>query len=175
MMTPLPAPLGTSALFGWRVDRAAHAANWNSGSGAEIDGGRWNSAGTKAVYLSVDPGTAILEVAAHKRFSILDTLPHVLTAVQVHDPAEVHVVQPSEVPNRNWLVPGPPSQGQMAFGDALLAHHAFVLLPSVVSSHSWNLVVSPALAAGRYTLVLQEPLAIDTRLHPPAAAGRAVR
>jgi RES domain-containing protein len=65
------------------------------------------------------------------------------------------------------LRPGIPSAGQQAFGDALLASHAFMLIPSAVSTHSWN-VVFTASAAGRYRMLLQQRFALDTRLHPPA-------
>jgi len=41
-------------------------------------------------------------------------------------------------------------------------------LPSVVSTHSWNLIFASAAAAGLYALLAQEPFALDTRLHPPA-------
>lgn len=54
------------------------------------------------------------------------------------------------MPNANWLRPGIPSAGQQAFGDALLREHAFVLVPSVVSPNSWNLVFVAAQAVGRY-------------------------
>lgn len=170
MMTPLPRPLGTSEVFAWRVDQEAHAASWDSGIGAEIVGGRWNSVGVRTVYMSLDPSTAILEVAVHKTFPVLDTVPHVLSSLRVHDPADIRVVMPDEVPNPNWLVPGTPGHGQMAYGDSLLAGHPFVLLPSAVSSHSWNLVFHPASASGRYTHVLQERLRIDTRPNPPPVA-----
>ena len=82
--------------------------------------------------------------------------------------ARVHVVPPDAVPNPNWLRPAPPSAGQRAFGDALLAAHAFVALPSAVSTHSWNLIFDPTRAAGLYTLAAQERFALDPRLHPPA-------
>ena len=139
-MTPLPGPFGGSELLAWRLDTAVHAQTWDSGEGAYIAGGRWNSRGVRAVYCAMDPATAILEVAVHKGFPALDTVPHVLTAMEVLAPADVHVVQPASLPNPNWLVPGQPSAGQQAFGDALLAAHRFVLLPSIVSRHSWNLI-----------------------------------
>lgn len=46
-------------------------------------------------------------------------------------------------------------------------HRQFVLIPSAVSSHSWNLVFIASVAAGSYALSTQEPFALDTRLHPP--------
>ena len=112
--------------------------------------------------------TAILEVAVHKRFEVLDTVPYVITAVRIADVGEVHAVKSDAVPNPNWLRPGTPSAGQQAFGDDLLRNHRFVAIPSAVSTHSWNLIFDPVKAAGFYSLELQERFALDTRLHPPA-------
>jgi RES domain-containing protein len=151
----------------WRLDQQGFAATWDSGEGAYRLGGRWNTKGVRAVYCSVDPATAILEVAVHKGFRALDTVPHVLTAITVMAPANAHVVDPSSIPNANWLRPGMPSAGQQSWGDALLASHPFVLLPSVVSTRSWNLIFVGTLAAGSYAWT-QEPFALDPRLHPPA-------
>lgn len=85
------------------------------------------------------------------------------------EPSRVHVVEPASVPSPNWLRPSIPSAGQQAFGDALLARHAFIVIPSTVSSQSWNLVFVGVTAAGAYALKSQEAFALDTRLHPPAA------
>jgi RES domain-containing protein len=167
-MTPLPEVLGGGELIAWRLDQQRFAATWDSGEGAYQVGGRWNSKGIKAVYCALDPSTAILEVAVHKGFKALDTLPHVVTALHIVDVSGVHVVHPADVPNANWLRPGIPSAGQKSFGDTLLAKHPFVIIPSAVSSHSWNLIFSPEIAAGSYKQHLQEPFALDTRLHPPA-------
>ncbi|MBB5751732.1 type II RES/Xre toxin-antitoxin system toxin [Prosthecomicrobium pneumaticum] len=165
-MTPLPAALGGGELVAWRLDAEPFAASWDSGEGAYRVGGRWNSRGVRAVYCALDPATAILEVAVHKGFKALDTVRHVLTALRIDAPDAVHVVLPEAVPNPNWLRPGIPSAGQQAFGDRLLAEHAFVVLPSAVSSHSWNMIFVAAAAAGRYALHLQERFALDPRLHP---------
>lgn len=167
-MTPLPPPLGDGGLVAWRLDAARHAAAWDSGEGAFRAGGRWNSRGIRAVYAALDPATAILEVAVHKGFAALDTVAHVLTAVDLTAPGRIHVVRPDDVPSPNWLRPGLPGAGQQAFGNSLLARHAMVLVPSVVSTHSWNLIFTAAAAAGGYRLHRQEPFALDTRLHPPA-------
>lgn len=166
MIAPPPL-LGGTELLAWRLDDARHAGTWDGGEGAFRAGGRWNSRGVRAVYCSLDPSTAILEVAVHKGFRALDTVAHVLTSATVLDPADVEVVGPGDVPNPNWLRPGVPSAGQQAFGDALLAGRRFVVIPSAVSTRSWNLVFDPARAAGRYTLRSREPFALDTRLHPP--------
>jgi RES domain-containing protein len=164
---PLPPPLGTGELVAWRLDQAGFAATWDGGEGAFRAGGRWNSRGVRAVYTSLDPATAILEVAVHKGFAALDMVAHVLTAATVLDPFDIHVVHPEDVPNPNWLRPGIPGAGQQAFGDALLAEHPFILVPSAVSGHSWNLIFIASIAAGLYALRSQEGFALDTRLHPP--------
>lgn len=129
-------------------------------------GGRWSSRGVRAVYASLDPATAILEVAVHKTFRVLDTVSHVLTSARIVDVTQVHIVTPADVPNLNWLRPGVISAGQQVFGDARLRTHSFVLIPSVVSTHSWNLVFDPMVASGMYDRIVQEDFALDTRLHP---------
>lgn len=156
----------------WRLEAAEHAAAWDSGEGAYRAGGRWNSRGVRAVYCSVDPAAAILEIAVHKGFVALDTVPHILTAVTITEPGSVHVVGPDSILNPNWARPGIPSAGQQGFGDALLARHRFVLMPSAVSTYSWNLIFVAAAAAGAYCLRFQKPFALDTRLHPPATPRR---
>lgn len=166
-MTPLPAALGGNELVAWRLDEAVHETTWDSGEGAYRVGGRWNSRGTRAVYCSIDPSTAILEVAVHKGFRALDTVPHVLTAINV-DPNDVFVVQPTDVSNPNWLRPGIPGAGQQVFGDNLLVRRKFVVIPSAVSTESWNLIFVASNAAGSYSVRSQTRFALDTRLHPSA-------
>jgi RES domain-containing protein len=168
-VTPLPGILGGDELVAWRLDQADYRPSWDSGEGAYRVGGRWNSRGVRAVYCSVDPATAILEVAVHKGFRALDAVPHVLTAMTVSEPATVRVMHPASVPDPGWLRPGIPSAGQQAFGDKLLAAHNFILLPSVVSTHSWNLVFVGAAATGLYALRSQETFVLDPRLHAPRA------
>lgn len=169
-MTPLPGALGGTELAAWRLDHERYAATWDSGEGAYRVGGRWNSPGLRAVYCALDPATAILEVAVHKGFRVLDTVAHILTAALVSDLAGVHVVDREDVPNPNWLRPGIPSAGQQAFGDELLRRHRFVVIPSVVSTHSWNLVFVGGSGASGYALRSQERFALDPRLHPTAEA-----
>ncbi|HTW33655.1 MAG TPA: RES domain-containing protein [Rhizomicrobium sp.] len=165
-MTPLPPPLGSGELVFWRLDQAKFGLMWNSGEGSFRVGGRWSSSGARAVYAALDPAAAILEVAVHKTFRVLDIVAHVLTRARIVDASKVHIVNPEDVPNPNWLRPGVTSAGQRAFGDALLGKHPFVVIPSVVSTHSWNVLFDPALAEGLYDAVAQEPFALDTRLHP---------
>lgn len=163
-MTPLPPPLGSGEFRFWRVDAKRHAPAWNTGEGSFRVGGRWTSPGTRAVYAALDPATATIEVAVHKGFRVLDTGPHILTSARIRDPRRIHVVVPDDVPNPNWLVPATPNRNQQRFGDTLLAAHRFVLIPSAVSLHSWNVIFDAALPADDYDAVAQERFRLDPRL-----------
>lgn len=163
-MTPLPPPLGSGEIVFWRLDAQRHAPTWHSGEGAFRVGGRWNAPGMRAVYASLDPATAVLEVAVHKGFRVLDTQAHVLTRARVVDAGLIRVVRPDEVPNPNWLRPCAPNGNQQAFGDALLRAHRFVLIPSAVSRFSWNLIFDGGQDAGGYDAVVQDRFALDPRL-----------
>lgn len=151
----------------WRLDREIYKESWDSGIGAQKLGGRWNPPGRNVVYASADPSTAILEVAVHAGFDTLDTVPHVLTCFEVLDQSFIKVVQPEDVPNSVWLTSAAASPNQQKFADALLAEHPFLLIPSAVTRHSWNLLISCELAEGKYRLVSQERFGLDTRLVKP--------
>ncbi|MBB3105448.1 RES domain-containing protein [Azomonas macrocytogenes] len=116
------------------------------------------------MYASADPSTAILEVAVHSGFDALDTVPHVLTCFEVLEPSLIKVVQPEDVPNPVWLSSASASPNQQKYADALLADHPFVLIPSAVTRHSWNLLVNCDLVESKYRLVSQERFGLDTRL-----------
>ena len=164
-MSFLPPALGGTELMAWRLDQANFARTWDSGEGAFRVGGRWNSVGVRTVYMSLDPATAILEVAVHKGFRALDVVPHVLTAAEVLDKTAVYVVQHGDLLDDEWLTPGIPRAAQQRFGDALLAEHAMIAIPSAVSPNSWNLIFDPARARPSYALRFQEPFVLDPRLH----------
>lgn len=151
----------------WRLERKVHLGSWDSGIGAELGGGRWNSKGRAAVYGSLDASTAILEVAAHKGFKALDTIPHSLLCARILDSSLVYEVKPEDLPNGNWLIPGSPGHGQQSYGDSLLEKHPFIIVPSTVSRYSWNVVMNPVTARGYFELIVNEAFSLDTRLNPP--------
>jgi RES domain-containing protein len=49
-----------------------------------------------------------------------------------------------------------------------LKTHRFILVPSVVSTNSWNIVFVALRAHDSYQLRSQDAFALDTRLYPPA-------
>ena len=153
--------------FAWRLDTAVHARTWDSGIGAMKGGGRWNPLGFAAVYCSLDPSTAILEVAVHKGFDTLDRVAHTLTSCEMINPATLHVVTAATLPNARWLENGPPSRGQQEFGRKTLEEHGAMVIPSAVCQQSWNFIFSPAHFTSRYVLQHQSAFSLDTRLSPP--------
>jgi RES domain-containing protein len=165
-VTPLPAPLlgGRGPLVAWRIDAERFAASWDSGEGARLLGGRWNTREQRAVYAAFDPATAILEVAVHKGFRVFDKVPHVISSFIIANPADVHATMPASIPDPAWLHPSTPTSTQQAFGETLLRRRKFVALPSVVSPMSWNLVFDPVAMSGRYMLDRQQPFTLDPRL-----------
>lgn len=167
-MTPLPPPLGTGEFRLWRIDQEKHYRTWFTGEGAFRVGGRWNTQGVRAIYASLDPATACLEVAVHKGFEALDMAPHYLTSARMVAPEKIHVVHPDDIPNPNWISPAPLSKNQQTYGNHVLAEHGCFLIPSVVSRYSWNLILDADQADGLYEDVKQSRFALDTRLQPPA-------
>ncbi|WP_297768944.1 RES domain-containing protein [uncultured Roseovarius sp.] len=167
-MIPLPPPLGSGEIRLWRIDLERHRKTWHTGEGAFRVGGRWNTPGVRAVYASLDPATACLEVAVHKGFEVLDMAPHYLTSARITDMSRIHLVGPDDIPNPNWLTPAAPSKNQQEHGNKLLREHVCILIPSAVSRHSWNLIFDADQAGGLYADVAQERFALDPRLQAPA-------
>lgn len=60
---------------------------------------------------------------------------------------------------------GAVSAGMQKFGADLLDQHPFVLIPSVVSPHSWNLIIDVASAKAHIECVLDEAFGLDGRLN----------
>ena len=154
------------ALVTWRLETTKHFATWQKAEGAFLFGGRWSSSNKRVLYTSLNPSTAILEVAVHKGLRTLDAVAHTLIQVEVVRPKRVFKLDPAIVPNPHWLRPGTVSKDQQLFGDALLKAHALVLIPSVVSTHSWNLLIDVDAAKGQFKLVYSEAFALDPRLSP---------
>lgn len=60
---------------------------------------------------------------------------------------------------------GAVSAGMQKFGADLLDQHPFVLIPSVVSPRSWNLIIDVASAKANIECVRDEAFGLDGRLN----------
>jgi len=147
----------------WRLVKTKFAGVAFDGEGARLYGGRWNSPGTRVVYLAGSVSLAILEVLVHTEdvsllsaYSICDV---------TYDPKLASDVKPDSLPT-NWAAV-PPVPETQAIGDDWVASASSVLLrvPSVVAPGESNLLANPEhpkfseLAIG--TL---EPFSFDKRL-----------
>lgn len=101
-----------------------------------------------------------------KGFATLDVVPHKMLSIEILKPSKVHVVAPGDIPNPRWLLSGSISAGQQAFGAKLLNDHPIILIPSVVSTHSWNLVIDANAALCMFKLHSDEVFGLDTRFNP---------
>jgi RES domain-containing protein len=167
-VTPLPGRLGSDTVVAWRLDAAIYASEWQSGEGAFRVGGRWNSKGKRTVYCSLDPATAILEVAVHKGFRALSLVPHVMTSFVIPASLAVKIIAPDDLPSSNWLRPGLPSSEQQQFGDQLLRDFDIAAIPSAVVQQSWNVICQSATLFGHQLEYDQQEFRLDSRLAAPA-------
>ena len=168
-MTSLPVAVAEGGnLLCWRLEREFYFSEWHLGEGSYRVGGRFSSNGRRIIYTSLDPSTAILEVAVHKGFYALDISPHVLMSISIPiSPTTAIVVMPSDVSNPNWLRPSKLSPNQQKFGDQQLDKTGILIIPSVVSGHSWNCLIDAArFPELKSYLLSDERFALDTRLVP---------
>lgn len=149
----------------WRLARARHADL--TGEGARRYGGRWNSPGRAAVYLSENAALPVLEVLVH-----LDLDPALLP----DDYVLMHVdLAPLE--GEDWAedlpeIPAEPGECRR-LGDAwLTAGRTPVLrVPSVIVPECRNLLLNPAHpAASRLAPPATRAFTFDRRLFPVAGS-----
>lgn len=102
----------------------------------------------------------------HTGFKALDTIAHKLLTIRISRTGKAQALDISTVPNKAWLRPGAVGAGQQAFGAGLLDQHPIAVVPSVVSTHAWNLLIDAAGAKGMFELAASEDFSLDPRLHP---------
>jgi len=153
---------------GWRLVRAPYADL--SGEGARRYGGRWNSPGRAAVYLSENAALPVLEVLVHLDLP-LDLIPadYVLLCLDLKPVVEGGTVS---------IVDGPvdamSDRDSRAFGDDWLetARTPLLSVRSTIVPECRNLILNPAHPhAARLPAPTTRPFAFDPRLFDPG--GRA--
>lgn len=148
-------------MFAWRTCKARH--DPYDGTGAALEGGRWNSPGRPVVYLSDSFAGSILEILVHS--SRPRTLPGAHHAVRVSIPDElVERLEAEQLPG--WELPDSPAA--RAFGDEWLAGARSVALvvPAVPSRPVGRAVLVNPLHADAGRIVRGAPFAVpwDERL-----------
>lgn len=130
-------------LIAWRLEKEKWANASFTGAGAAVDGGRWNSAGVRVVYLSEHLAMAAQEKYVH----LPKPVPAAMSFVRFRakfDEGLVHRVDLATLPG-DWRV-APPSRSTQAIGDEwVLANTSAVLaLPSAIIPEETNYLFNPA-------------------------------
>lgn len=134
----------------WRLTPAKHAATALDGQGAAKAGGRWNSMGLPAVYLSVEPATTILETLT--TFTRATAPDGGFQLLKIDYTGSTQRLGLADLP-QGWDKPDDAGISRPV-GDLFLSQRAagVLLIPSVVLKVAINAVLNP--------------------LHPDAAAAR---
>lgn len=150
-------------ILAWRIVKNRYIDQAFDGEGARINGGRWNSPGSRAVYVSETRALATLEVLAGLGSEA--PLSHYSLIGVRFDEELVSEITSADLPD-GWdsSPPGPTSQ---AVGDLWLAEERSVALrvPSVVVPAESNYVLNPGHPDfGQVQFDSPEELRIDPRL-----------
>lgn len=149
----------------FRLCRANYPAY--DGEGARRVGGRWNSKGTRVLYMSENRALAVLEILVHLSASLPDR--YVLGAAGIPDNVAVEVLDESGLP-ANWPTLDPREQEPTRrIGDEWVAQQRSVVLfvPSVILGER-NYVLNPAHPDfQRIAFAEPVPFRFDMRLFGP--------
>ena len=151
----------------FRLCRANYPAY--DGEGARRVGGRWNSKGTRVLYMSENRSLAVLEILVHLAPSLPDR--YVLGTADIPRDGAVEILDESRLP-ANWSTLDPREQeGTRQLGDEWVAEQRSLILsvPSVVVGER-NYVLNPAHPDfGRIAFAEPVPFRFDMRLFRPSA------
>jgi RES domain-containing protein len=125
----------------FRIVKRRHAQQAFNGEGARLAGGRWNSPGLRAVYLSSTLSLAAMETFVHLGEDAA-RLDYVYFEIDI--PAAVLIV-PLSVKPKGWRNE-PPSSPSMRAGDRWLqgATSALLEVPSAIIPSETNFILNPA-------------------------------
>jgi RES domain-containing protein len=150
----------------FRLCRANYPAY--DGEGARRVGGRWNSKGTRVLYMSENRSLAVLEILVHLAASLPDR--YVVGAADIPGDAAVEMLDDSRLP-ANWSTLDPRDQeGTRRIGDEWVAQQRSLILsvPSVVVGER-NYVLNPVHPDfGRIAFAEPVPFRFDMRLFRPS-------
>lgn len=134
-----------------------------SGTGAAINGGRWNSEGVYMLYTSSNASLALLEILAN-----FHGFPYryEYCRLKLLIPGEHILEYNAGMLPSNW-VEFPPPLALQHIGDRFIAEHKYLALkvPSAVEPEEWNYLLNPAHADFKKIIIEeQKVLSIDKRL-----------
>jgi RES domain-containing protein len=126
-------------LQAWRIVKEKHASTAFDGEGARLFGGRWNSAGLRAVYASSSKSLAALETLVHLRLPLAAS--YVIIPIRFPE-ALLQMIPPRSL-RAGWDAE-PPSLASQQLGDEWLRsdRSAVLAVPSILTGET-NYVLNP--------------------------------
>lgn len=145
----------------WRIAKAKRARDL-SGTGAAMEGGRWNDIDVPAVYMGLSPAICALETFVHA--TRMPDYPVKITCFELPDEPALYLT-PQQLP-KGWDL-RPFDRPSMDFGTAWLteARYLGLRVPSVILPLEQNLVINPRHpAASRIEVVEVYDFSYDPRM-----------
>lgn len=126
----------------WRIVKAKHSDQTFDGEGARLYGGRWNSPGSSAIYMSESIALAVLEILVHLEEQ--ETLHSYHLGSADFDDSLVQTVDPKGLP-KDWRNSPAPDRLQHIGDEWLASGLAAVLqVPSVITGErECNYLLNP--------------------------------
>jgi RES domain-containing protein len=114
-----------------------------SGRGAEINGGRWNSKGTRVVYVASSRALAVLEVAVHTPLGIMPANYHI-AEIKLKDNIKILEIDQYQLPT-NWNS-NPLVKATQIIGDTFVKANEYLAMkvPSASVPGDFNYLLNPA-------------------------------
>jgi RES domain-containing protein len=128
--------------IGWRIERAHRAASAFSGEGSRIHGGRWNSRGSRVVYVGEHQSLCALEVFVNNQ-PLSASAEYIVVSAE-WDATLMDSIAAADLP-RDWRV-SPPDERTAAVGDTWIrdARSAVLAVPSAIIPAERNFLLNPA-------------------------------
>lgn len=148
----------------YRITKSKRVATAFDGEGARLYGGRWNSPGTRMVYVAGSRSLATLEVLVHTED--VSTIEGQFSVIPLEIPEDLILrIDHDDLPNE-WHSPEPIAETQ-SFGDAWIRDGltAVMEVPSAVTNEEHNYLINPA-HPDFASIVIGDasPFRIDSRL-----------
>ena len=144
----------------WRIVKERHAATAFDGEGARICGGRWNSVGTRLVYVSGYKALAALETLIHLNPPVV--FKYIAFPVEFDE----SLVEKVTLLPADWTEE-PPPVSTMKIGDLWVkeARSPVLEIPSVIIHSEPNYLINPSHADFKKIVIGKaEPFSFDPRL-----------
>jgi len=147
----------------YRIARGKYK-NDLSGTGAEINGGRWNNKGTKVLYTASSIALAMTEVAVHVPYGILPR-GYFVVSIEIPD-VNISFLSANKLNGTTWNS-HPPSHKTQKIGDDFISANQDLILkvPSVVAPGDFNFLINPShVEFSKVKIIEIIPFGFDQRL-----------